>query len=559
MSTWISENIEIFECIGRGGMGEVWKGELKGDGGFQRKVAVKLLLPHLTEDSKFRSLFLREAKLLAKFNHPGIVHVYSTGEYEGRLFIVFEYIDGLSLRDFFIASAGVPLPRPTATYIAQCIARALRYIAQFRDDESLPGSEMVHRDLTPHNVMLDRNGTVKVIDFGLAKVLGGETSATLTGVKGKPSYIAPECLAEGPYTVASDQYSLGVILFELFSGAGPANFSGTDRSLPPFLFMKTRKELWETFKSGCSDESLFEITSKLLDRNGSNRNSGFAKLISLPAPREEETKVALSRLVDLHTGRAVDRNYSQDERSRLTKFAPNGQRVSEQLSKISTKKKGVAAAAVIAILVLGQGLIFSGTSPSTGKTGSESPLSQQNQETRIPGVQQAAPTPVEQSKTNVSDAPPKRPPEHVEESFLPIETKDNPGWELVEGTTLFNEWFFSEEGGSRIGLENGFIDKGQTIGFQAIVTTDRPQIELKTELYIPFESGDKESWAEVVENAASYRVETNKFSIKVSNEDEPVKVLRKLRLSPDLPTGQYKLKVRAEGVHIGTATFQVRQ
>jgi predicted Ser/Thr protein kinase len=203
---------EILELLGQGGMGAVYKARQKG---LDRLVALKILPGNLAQDPMFAERFLREAKALARLNHPHIVAVYDVGRtVDGLCYFVMEFVDGVNLRQAM--RAGEMSPKEALAIVPQ-ICEALQYA----HDEGV-----VHRDIKPENVLLDRKGRVKIADFGLAKLLGAkEHEASLTGthqVMGTIRYMAPEQM-EGSKQIdhRADIYSLGVVFYELLTGELP--------------------------------------------------------------------------------------------------------------------------------------------------------------------------------------------------------------------------------------------------------------------------------------------------------------------------------------------------
>ena len=203
--------LEILELIGRGGMGAVYKARQPS---LDRFVALKILLPDIGKDPTFAERFNREARALAKLNHPHIVSVYDSGHVGGLYYFVMEYVDGVNLRQAIQAEQISP---EKALAIVPQICDALQYAHE---------EGVVHRDIKPENVLLDRKGRVKVADFGLAKLLGLATpDITLTGTRqamGTLHYMAPEQY-ERPQAVdhRADIYSLGVVFYELLTGKLP--------------------------------------------------------------------------------------------------------------------------------------------------------------------------------------------------------------------------------------------------------------------------------------------------------------------------------------------------
>lgn len=181
--------------IGIGGMGEVFR---TSDG-----LALKRLLPHLQKDRRFLDLFLAEVKVTAQLSHPNIVQILELGEDEHGWFVRMEYVDGGDLRSIARLAPGL------AARVGSQAAAALAYAHGARDRQGR-ALHVVHRDVSPHNILLSRAGQVKLCDFGVARAV--------EGVPGKIAYAAPEVAEGAPATPASDQFSLGVVLWELLTG-----------------------------------------------------------------------------------------------------------------------------------------------------------------------------------------------------------------------------------------------------------------------------------------------------------------------------------------------------
>jgi len=191
---------EIVECLGRGGMGVVYKARQKS---LDRWVAIKVLAPERVHEERFAEHFEREAKTLAKMSHPNIVTVFDHGETSGLFYIVMEYVDGVNLRDLLREGKMEP---EQALAIVPPICEALEYAHD---------KGVVHRDIKPENLLLDREGRVKIADFGIASLVGapGEKSGT-------PPYMAPE-QEQGVVDRRADIYALGAVLYEMLTGERP--------------------------------------------------------------------------------------------------------------------------------------------------------------------------------------------------------------------------------------------------------------------------------------------------------------------------------------------------
>jgi serine/threonine protein kinase len=203
--------LEVLELLGQGGMGAVYKARQPR---LDRTVALKILPPGGSDDPAFAERFMREARTLARLDHPGIVRLHDFGESAGLHYFVMEYVDGSNIRQLMKAGG---LTKERALAIVPQVCDALQYA----HDEGI-----IHRDIKPENILLDRRGRVKIADFGLAKLLGRTPAdPTLTGthqVMGTPHYMAPEQV-ERPLTVdaRADVYALGVVLYEMLTGELP--------------------------------------------------------------------------------------------------------------------------------------------------------------------------------------------------------------------------------------------------------------------------------------------------------------------------------------------------
>jgi TonB family protein len=211
---------EILERIAAGGMAELYKARRSGVEGFQKILAIKKILPHLADNEEFIAMFADEAKLAAQLNHPNIVHIFDLGKIEGGgYFIAMEYVDGRDLRALLNAAQdlGVPLPTPLAVYVASKVAAALDYAHRRKDSE---GREMtiVHRDVSPQNILISYEGDIKLCDFGIAKAASKASTTQSGALKGKVQYMSPEQAWGKPIDRRSDLFSLGSVLFEMLTG-----------------------------------------------------------------------------------------------------------------------------------------------------------------------------------------------------------------------------------------------------------------------------------------------------------------------------------------------------
>ncbi len=213
---------QLLRKLAVGGMAEVFLARAEGPMGFQKRLVVKRILPHYVEDPNFVGMFLAEAKLAAELNHPNLVQIFDFGEADGQYYIAMEYIDGPNLRALnrIARSHGQPLGYGVSARIITMAAEGLNAAHELRNAQG-ELVNLVHRDISPDNVLVSRNGTVKVVDFGIAKV-STEPSRTKSGmIKGKLAYMPPEQLAREPLDRRSDIFALGVVLYELVAGHMP--------------------------------------------------------------------------------------------------------------------------------------------------------------------------------------------------------------------------------------------------------------------------------------------------------------------------------------------------
>lgn len=201
---------KIIEKLGEGGMGIVYKAQ---DTTLDRYVAIKFLPDHLSAMGENKSRFLQEAKAAAALNHPNILNVYEIDEKDGTMFLVMEYLEGQTLKDYLSGLTTCPgIPYRQALDWATLIAQGLK---------AAHDKNIVHRDIKPHNIMLTRNSQIKIMDFGLAKLKSG-AGLTKTGTSlGTLSYMSPEQVQGVPTDARSDIWSLGVVLYEMLTGELP--------------------------------------------------------------------------------------------------------------------------------------------------------------------------------------------------------------------------------------------------------------------------------------------------------------------------------------------------
>jgi serine/threonine-protein kinase len=209
---------EVLEEMARGGMATLFLGRFRGPGGFQRRVVIKVVHPEIADDPEMVRMFLDEARLSASIQHPNVVHVEALGEHDGAHYLVMEHIAGVTVVDVLrsLIRRGESMPVDVAVAVTAEVAKGLHAAHESEDDAGRPLG-IVHRDVSPQNVLVSRRGFVKVIDFGVAKATH-RLSKTATGaVKGKLAYMSPEQLAGKDIDRQADVFSLGVVLWEMLT------------------------------------------------------------------------------------------------------------------------------------------------------------------------------------------------------------------------------------------------------------------------------------------------------------------------------------------------------
>jgi serine/threonine protein kinase len=208
---------EILTKLSSGGMGDVLLARKKSAHGFEKLLAIKTIRGDLARRTDIRAMFLDEARLVARLDHPAITQVYDFGEEDGTLFLAMEYVAGIPLNKLLI-KRGAALPPLVAARIAAEVARGLHAAHELTDIHGTPLG-VVHRDVSPGNIILTFDGHVKIVDFGIAFMNERESPDTQLGdLKGKPSYMAPEQLRGERVDRRSDVYSLSVVLHEMLTG-----------------------------------------------------------------------------------------------------------------------------------------------------------------------------------------------------------------------------------------------------------------------------------------------------------------------------------------------------
>jgi serine/threonine protein kinase len=209
----------LIRKIATGGMAEIWLAASDGPEGFRKKLVVKRILPNLAEDEEFVRMFLDEARIAARLNHPNIAQIFDLGEADGSYYIAMEYVPGKDLRRVYQDSvkAQSVLPVPLTLRILVESAKALDYAHHATDEQGQPLA-IVHRDVSPQNILVTYQGGIKVVDFGIAKAADQATHTRSGVLKGKYSYMSPEQAAGDPVDKRTDVFALGIVGYELSTG-----------------------------------------------------------------------------------------------------------------------------------------------------------------------------------------------------------------------------------------------------------------------------------------------------------------------------------------------------
>ncbi|MDI1446451.1 serine/threonine-protein kinase [Polyangium sp. 6x1] len=213
---------EILLRVAQGGMASVWAARLQGSRGFQKTVAIKTMLPDVSDDPDFETMFLDEARVAARIRHPNVVEIFDLGEQDDILYIVMEWVEGDTLST--VQKAAKPLggiPQNIILRLASQICAGLHAAHELRDDNGAL-VDLVHRDISPGNILISTSGFAKIADFGVAKSRGRLYVTRTEGlVKGKTPYLSPEQLGGLPLDRRSDLFSLGVLLYVMVTGLHP--------------------------------------------------------------------------------------------------------------------------------------------------------------------------------------------------------------------------------------------------------------------------------------------------------------------------------------------------
>lgn len=208
---------EILSELASGGMGTVYLARLSGAGGFRRTVAIKRLHPHLAKERSFIEMFLDEARLASRIHHPNVVPIVEIGENQSGFYVVMEYVEGASAACVFNAARAKTVPVPVTIRIVLDTLLGLHAAHELPADDGSPLG-LVHRDVSPHNILVGTDGASRITDFGVARAASRLTNTQTGHVKGKLAYMAPEQAAGAPLDRRADLFAMGIVLWEGLTG-----------------------------------------------------------------------------------------------------------------------------------------------------------------------------------------------------------------------------------------------------------------------------------------------------------------------------------------------------
>ncbi|MET0401174.1 MAG: serine/threonine-protein kinase, partial [Cystobacter sp.] len=312
----------LLELIAKGGMGEVYKAQQEGPAGFSKTVVVKRILPHLTGGEHFVDMFLEEARLAARLSHPHVVQIFELGEQQGEYFIAMEYIQGPSLHGVRkrLRDLGQPFPFDIAAYVVAQALQGLHYAHELRDEAGRPLG-IVHRDISPDNILVSRDGVVKVVDFGIAKAADASVQTQSGTLKGKLSYLSPEQVGGRPASPRSDIYATGVMLYQLLTNTLPFRAPSSAALLQQIV--TAEPEAPRRHELDVPPE-LNDIVMKALRKHPHER---FATAQEMSRALLEALEAGQRRIFPEDLGRFLQQLFEQDGSPRRFFVEPNARRV----------------------------------------------------------------------------------------------------------------------------------------------------------------------------------------------------------------------------------------
>jgi serine/threonine protein kinase len=269
---------KIISKIAEGGMADVYLAMKQGISGFRKLLVIKLINRLFSHSEDFIKRFMDEAKICAYLNHKNIVQVYDHGRHKQQLFIAMEYVEGIDLANLLIKLPGSIMPPEYVVYVAQELCYGVSYAHNACDDKGR-NLKIVHRDLSPQNVLISKSGEVKIADFGVAKSTINHHPSMKKSIVGKLLYMAPEQI-QGQGSHASDLYSIGIIMYEMLTGKHP--YLPDKNTASPLEIINTiLKNNYQPFPKQTEQTTLLEpILCKAIERNLNNRYKTADELLN---------------------------------------------------------------------------------------------------------------------------------------------------------------------------------------------------------------------------------------------------------------------------------------
>jgi eukaryotic-like serine/threonine-protein kinase len=306
--------------VAEGGMATVYEAEQLGPEGFTKRIALKVIHPHYAKRTEFLRLFIDEAKLSANLMHGNVVQIYQLGEVEGEYFIAMEYIQGPTLRSVIDRhyDMGSPIPATLAAYVCSRVARALDFAHNFVSPSTGTRLDIVHRDVSPGNVMITWDGHIKLADFGIAKAKTSFDPASEQKMRiGKKHYMSPEQVLGSAVDGKSDVFSLGVVLYELLA-LSPL-FREEETSL---LVDEVAVQPLPNLRARITnlDKNLEDILLMALQRSPSRRANASQLAAALDSWIAEQNEFASPDRLQAHLAELFPSSYLPRTRSEETSF-----------------------------------------------------------------------------------------------------------------------------------------------------------------------------------------------------------------------------------------------
>ena len=292
---------ELLLPIAQGGMATVWAARQKGSRGFQKTVAIKTMLPALSDDPQFEQMFLDEAALASRIHHPNVAEILDVGEQDDVIYIVMEWVDGEALSVLTKTSKknNVTFPQRIALRIVRQACGGLHAAHELRD-ESEQLLDLVHRDVSPQNILVSYDGIVKMVDFGVAKALGRAGGETTAGqLKGKVPYMSPEQALGKKIDRRTDIFAMGIVLYRLTTGLHP--FLG-ETDIVTMKNIISRPVLPPRMKNPSFPAELERVLLTCLKKDANER---YQTMLELDAAIERVLAIAGASVVDDDIGAFV--------------------------------------------------------------------------------------------------------------------------------------------------------------------------------------------------------------------------------------------------------------